>query len=87
MVCKYSARYSYHVLMKLQFSRQIFENTLILNFMTFRPVGAELLQAKRQKTDRQTDRRDEANGRFPQNFEHTSSISTVLTSSGLSYKQ
>jgi hypothetical protein len=37
--------------MKLQFSRQSFENTLISNFMTFRPMGPELFQAERRKTD------------------------------------
>jgi hypothetical protein len=45
-----SARYSCPILMKLQFSRQIFENAQILNFMIIRPVGAELFH-----TDRRTD--------------------------------
>ena len=37
-----SARYSCHILMKLEFSRQIFENTQISNFMKICSVGAEM---------------------------------------------
>jgi hypothetical protein len=47
--------------MKLEFSRQIFENTQISNFINNRPVEAEVFHA-----DGQTDRRDEANSRFSQ---------------------
>jgi hypothetical protein len=39
--------------MKLEFSRQIFKNSQISNFMKIRPVGAELFQAEGQ-TDGQT---------------------------------
>ena len=46
--------------MKLEFYRQIFEKCP-LNLMKIRPMGAELFHG-----DRQTDRRDEANSRFPQ---------------------
>ena len=35
------------VLMKLEFSRHIFENTHISNFMKIRLVGAELFYAER----------------------------------------
>jgi len=46
--------------MKLEFSRQIFENNQIRNFMKIRPVGAELFHA-----DRWTDRHNEAIVAFP----------------------
>jgi hypothetical protein len=39
-------RYSCHILMKHESSRQIFENTGILNFMKIRQVGAELFHTK-----------------------------------------
>jgi len=46
--------------MTIKFSRKIFEkNDQISNFMSFRPVGAELLHVDR-RTDRQTGRRNEA---------------------------
>jgi len=48
-----SIRYSCQILMKLEFSRQDFENTQISNFMTIRPVGAELFHAD-ERTDEQT---------------------------------
>jgi hypothetical protein len=41
--------------MKIEFSRQVFENAQILNSMNIRPVGAQLFQ---------TDRFDEATSRF-----------------------
>jgi len=44
-----SVRYSYSVLMKLEFSRLIFKNTVISNFMNIRLVGAELLHVDRRK--------------------------------------
>ena len=56
----YSIRYSRHIFMKPEFSRQIFENTQISNFMKIRPVRAELFHAEGG-----ADRHDEANGRFP----------------------
>ena len=40
-----STRYSCPNLMKLEFSRQIFENTQKPNFMKIRPVGTELFHA------------------------------------------
>ena len=56
-----STLYSRPILMKLEFSRYIFENNpQISNFMKIRPVGAELFYADGQ-TGRQTDRLDEAN--------------------------
>jgi len=39
--------------MKLEFSRQIFENPQTSNFMKFQPVGAELFHAD-GRTDGQT---------------------------------
>jgi len=47
------------ILVKLEFSRQIFENPQISNFMKIRQVGVELFYA-----DGQTDRHDKANSRF-----------------------
>jgi hypothetical protein len=46
--------------MKLEFSRQIFKNTDISNFMKIRPAGAEF------HADGRTDGLDEANSRFSQ---------------------
>ena len=48
-----STLYSYQILIKLEFSRHILENTQIPNFMTIRPVGAELFHAD-GRTDRRT---------------------------------
>ena len=45
--------------MKLEFSRQILENTAISNFMKICAMGTELFHA-----DGQTDRHDETNSRF-----------------------
>ena len=42
------------ILMKVEFSRLIFENSQILNFMEIRPMGAELFHADR-RTYGQTD--------------------------------
>jgi hypothetical protein len=46
--------------MKLDFFDRLSKNTQKLNFTKIRPVRAELFHA-----DRQTDRQDEANSRFP----------------------
>jgi hypothetical protein len=47
-------RYSCHVVIKLEFSRQIFEkNTQMSNLMKIGPVGAELFHAD-ERTKRQT---------------------------------
>jgi len=46
--------YACPILIKLEFSGQIFENSEISNFMKICPVGLELLHADRQ-TDRRTD--------------------------------
>ena len=40
--------YSCQVLMKLQFSQQIFKNIQISNFMEIHPVGAELVHVDKQ---------------------------------------
>jgi hypothetical protein len=40
-----SIRYACQILMKFEFSRQIFEKAPTSNFVKVRPVGAELLQA------------------------------------------
>jgi hypothetical protein len=47
--------------MKLEFSRHIFDNIQITDFMKIRPVGAELFHAGGE-----TDRHDEADSRFSQ---------------------
>jgi hypothetical protein len=47
--------------MKFEFSRYIFENTQISNFMKILSVGADSLNAKGQ-----TDRHDEGNSGFSQ---------------------
>ena len=47
-----NTRYSCQILVKLEFSRQIFENYLHIKFHETRPVGAELFHADGQ-TDRQ----------------------------------
>ena len=59
-----SFRYSCQILMKLEFSRQIFEKSSLSNFMKVRPMEAELFH-----TDGRTDRCGEANSRFSQFFE------------------
>jgi hypothetical protein len=52
-------RYSCQILMKLEFSRRIFEVYSNAKFHENHPVGAELFHL-----DGQTDRHDEANSRF-----------------------
>ena len=47
-------RYSYQILMKLEFYRQIFENTQISHFVKTRPAGAELFHVD-ERTDTETD--------------------------------
>jgi len=49
------------IVMKLEFSPQILENTDVFISLNIRLLGAELLHA-----DRRTDRRNEADSRFPQ---------------------
>jgi hypothetical protein len=61
-----STRYSCQILMKPEFSRQIFKNTRILNLMKIRPVAVDLFHA-----DGQTDGHDEANSRSSQLWERT----------------
>ena len=51
--------YSCYILMKLEFSRHIFEGTHIQNFRKFCPVEAKFFHA-----DRRTDRHDVADSRF-----------------------
>jgi hypothetical protein len=46
------------ILIKLEFSQQVFKRYQISNFMKMHPVGVELFHADRQ-TDRQMDRYDE----------------------------
>jgi hypothetical protein len=45
LVLMYSTRYSRHILIKLEFSRHIFENSQITNCLKIRPVEAELFHA------------------------------------------
>ena len=52
----YSIRHSFQILMKLEFSRQNFEESTNFNFMKIRPMGAVLFHADRGK-----DRHDEGN--------------------------
>jgi hypothetical protein len=56
-------RYCCQILMKLEFSVQIFEKYLHIRLRENRPMGAELFHEDR-RTDVQTDRHDEANSRF-----------------------
>jgi hypothetical protein len=51
--------------MKIYFYQKFSNDTQILNFMKIRPVGTELFYAE-GRTDRQTDRHEEANSRFSQ---------------------
>ena len=57
---KYPLRYSCQILIKLEFSPQIFGNPHISNFMKIRPVGAEFHEGGR------TERHAEAKSRFLQ---------------------
>jgi hypothetical protein len=54
-------RYSCQILMKLEFSGQIFEDARIRNFMKILAMRAELFRA-----DGEAERRDEADCRFSQ---------------------
>jgi hypothetical protein len=45
-----SIRYSYRILMKLEFSRQIFEETQISSFIKIHPLGVELFHADGRTT-------------------------------------
>jgi hypothetical protein len=56
-----SARYSSQILIKLEFSQQVFENSSNIEFCEIRPVRAEMSMRK--------DRHDEANSRFSEFFE------------------
>jgi hypothetical protein len=59
------------MLMKFGFSGQNFEEkNETSNLSKIRPVGAELFHADGRRTDRRTDRHDEANSRFSQFCEH-----------------
>jgi len=57
-----STRYSWQILIKLQFSGQILENNQILNLMKFVHVRDELIV----QTDGRTDRHKKSNSRFTQ---------------------
>jgi len=52
-------------LMKLEFSRQIFEKPQLINVIKICPARAELFH-ENGRWDRQTDRHDKANSRFSQ---------------------
>ena len=58
-----STRYFCHILMKIDFSLQIFENIRIPNFMKIRPVAAGLFHAD-GRTKGQRDRHEETSSRF-----------------------
>ena len=60
----YSTRYSCQILMKLEFSRQIFENYSNIEFDENTFGGSGVVPCA--QTDRQTDRHDEASGHFSQ---------------------
>jgi hypothetical protein len=59
-----SARYSCRILLKLYFSRQMFEKTQISSVIKIRSLGAELFHE-----DGRTDGHDEANSRSSQSRE------------------
>jgi hypothetical protein len=66
-----STRYSCHILMKAEFSRQIFEKRLYIKFSEnpsseIGVVPCRQTRTDGQQTDRHTDRHDEANSRFSQ---------------------
>jgi hypothetical protein len=64
----YSACYSCEILIKIEFSRQIFEKYSDVKLRQCHPVGREFFPTDRRtdrQTDRQTDTRDETNSRFP----------------------
>ena len=62
----WSTRYSCQTLMKFEFSKEVFENPQMLDFVQTLPLGvAQFFRAKGRK-DGQTDRCDEANSRFSQ---------------------
>ena len=48
----HSSRYSNRILMKREFSRQIFEKKQISDFVKIRPVGAELFHTDDRRTER-----------------------------------
>ena len=56
-----STRYSCRILIKLEVSRQIFENAQISSFIKIRLVGVEFFHA-----DERTDGHEQANIRFSQ---------------------
>jgi hypothetical protein len=62
---RYSNLYSRLILMKLEFSRQIFEKTSKIKFHENRSSGSRVVHVDR-RTDEQMDRHDEANSRFSQ---------------------
>ena len=53
-VCMSSILYSCRIVMKFEFSQQIFENVQISNFMKIRPLGTQLFHTNRW-TDGRTD--------------------------------
>jgi len=58
-----STCYSYQVLTEREFARQILVTSSNITFMKIRRLGAELF-CEDGRTDRQTDRHDEANSHF-----------------------
>jgi len=60
------ALYYCHILIKFEFSEQIFEKFSSINFMQNHPVRAELLFHADGQWDRQTDGHVETNSRFSQ---------------------
>jgi hypothetical protein len=64
LVFTWSARYSCQILMKLKFSRQIFEKYPNVIFHENNPSGNRVVPCGR--TERRTDRHDEANSRSSQ---------------------
>jgi hypothetical protein len=69
---KFRSRGHYTILMNLNFRYRFSRNNKISNFMKIRSVGAALFYADRRtegRTDRQTERHDEANHHFSQFFE------------------
>jgi hypothetical protein len=65
-------------LSEFELSRQIFEKYSNIKFRKIHPAGNELFHAG-GRTDRQTDRHDEANSRFSQFCERAQKIQQGIT--------
>jgi hypothetical protein len=64
-----STRYSCQILMKLEFSRHIFEKSLNIRFDENSSNVIGVVPCGQTKADRQTDRNNEANNHFSQFYD------------------